>query len=122
MIDALVQRDGKRWIYPGKLERVMNVMRKVVRGLCHKYDEPIVVTDDQVYVDILTFALPPGFEDALNEKYRVENVVTVRGQIIDPDYKPDGDSPVDLHSVWHIEFCELPFVAAVTAGPHPPLP
>ena len=52
--------DGERhMIYPAKDERVLRIVRKVVRGLCHHHKLLSPVHDGQVMADIQRFLVPP---------------------------------------------------------------
>lgn len=53
----VIIEDKQRWkICPGKDERVMRVIRKIIRGLSHFHGVESAVQDDRVWADVLTFA------------------------------------------------------------------
>jgi len=55
-----VQVDGtERWvIYPARDERILRVVRKVVRGLAYYHRLGPVVSDERVFTDVLRYPIP----------------------------------------------------------------
>ncbi len=54
--------EGERhMVYPGQDARVMRIVRKVVRGLCHYHGLGSPVSDGRVSADVLKYMVPPEF-------------------------------------------------------------
>jgi len=49
-------------IYPARDERVLRVVRKIVRGLSHFHGVETAVPESRVTADIMRFLLPEGME------------------------------------------------------------
>ena len=65
-----VQVDGARRliIYPGRDERVLRVVRKIIRGLSFWLGK--VVSDNQVWTDVMKFKIPSEFVDSIEFQHR----------------------------------------------------
>jgi hypothetical protein len=89
---------GERWaVYPGKDERVMRIVRKVIRGLCHYHRIMSPVSDQRVWADVLRYRVPPEFLNEMEYHHREKDIAKYRYQILD-------DPPI--HSAWLITFFE----------------
>jgi hypothetical protein len=88
--------DGDRhMIYPAKDERVTRVVRKIVRGLCHRHNLTSPVLDAQVLVDVHRFAIPPKFLDEMTRGNTDEDVLKYQFGLIEDR---------DIHSGWLLTF------------------
>ena len=97
------QRRSK--IYPAKDERVMRVVRKIIRGLCHHHKLFPHVLDDQVWADIQRFEVPSDFLDEMPSRHVEADIFKYRYGVIDDP---------DMHSGWLLHFFErTPFFAVV---------
>jgi hypothetical protein len=89
---------GEQWaVYPGKDERVMRVVRKVIRGLCHYHRIMSPVSDQRVWADVLRYRVPPEFLSEMEYHHREKDIAEYRYQILD-------EPPI--HSAWLITFFE----------------
>jgi hypothetical protein len=54
--------EGQRhMIYPAKDDRVLRIVRKIVRGVCHHHGLVLPVQESQVLADIQRFEVPSKF-------------------------------------------------------------
>jgi len=87
---------GDRYaVYPGEDERVMRVVRKVIRGLCayHRIMSP--VSDRRVWADVLKYEVPLEFRESMQYDQREKEIVEYRYQVL--------DDPL-IHSAWLLTF------------------
>ena len=88
--------DGDRhMIYPAQDERVLRVVRKTVRGLCHHHGLLSPVLDGQVLVDIHKFVIPPEFLAEMTVGYTEPDVLEYRFGLIDEP---------EIHSGWLLTY------------------
>jgi hypothetical protein len=99
-------------VYPARDARVMNVIRKIVRGLCHYHHLGTAICDRRVCANVQLFEVPDLFRPefvnhSLGDHFCRYSYVDIREM---------GDG--DLHSVWSIEFFgRTRFFGLVTADP-----
>lgn len=94
---AIQTAEGRRhMIFPGRDPRVMRVVRKVVRGLCHHHGLLSPVADDQVWADVQRFDIQPDFLEDMSLHHADPDVVEYRMATL-------PDDP-DIHSVWLFTF------------------
>jgi len=98
--------DGRRYkIYPGKDERVLRVVRKIIRGLCYYHNVMFPVSDERIWVDILKYVVPQEFLDQMKNHHRERDIAEYRYQVLNEN---------EIHSVWLITFFErVTFIGAV---------
>ena len=102
-----VQVDGARRliIYPGRDERVLRVVRKIIRGLSFFHGLGKVVSDNQVWTDVMKFKIPSEFADSIEFQHREPDIF---------QYWFESYSEGELRSVWLLKFYErTSFIAAV---------
>jgi len=88
--------EGTRYmIFPADVSRVLRVVRKVVRGLCHYHQVLSPVFDHQVWVDTLRYQAPPGYLETMEYHHREPDIAEYWYQIFDED---------EIHSAWIISF------------------
>jgi hypothetical protein len=104
--------DGPRWmIYPGRDERVVRVLKKIIRGLCHYHGVATAVPEAHVWADVLKYAIPDELLASVTFMHREPDIIQYWYEAYD-----DGG---DLCSVWYLRFFErTPFVGAVLRGPY----
>jgi hypothetical protein len=66
---------GRHRIYPAKDERILRVLRKIVRGLLHYHEIETAVADDGLSVDVLTYAIPEGFIKPSEWHHRERDII-----------------------------------------------
>jgi hypothetical protein len=95
-IEPIQTPDGERhMIYPAKDERVLRIVRKIVRGLCHHHNLLSPVLDDQVLADIQRFEVPDEFLAEMTAAHAEEDVLQYRYGIVDEP---------EIHSGWILNF------------------
>ncbi len=77
-----VANSERYMIFPGEDDRVMRVVRKIIRGLCsyHKVMSP--VSDKQVWADILKYVVPQELLNQLTSYHREQDIVEYRYQVM----------------------------------------
>jgi len=92
--------DGPRHrVYPGRDQRVMLVVRKIIRGLCHKEGVATAVDDRRVGAVVMVYNIPEEFRREMtwrqlgNEFFRYGFAVL-------------NDSEYGIHSAWSLTFFE----------------
>lgn len=108
MKPVVVEGKQRHKLYPGKDVRVMRVVRKIIRGLCHFHGMLPFVTDQRVWADVQTVAIPPQFLSEMAQFERGPDVFSYRcAQLND----------MGIHSVWQLTiYGRLPFFGFVTAS------
>jgi hypothetical protein len=86
-------------VYPGRDPRVMLVVRKIIRGLCHSEGAATAVDDRRVWADVMVHRLP--------EEYRGEMTWRQVGdQFFRYGFAVQNEAEYDVHSVWSLTFFE----------------
>jgi hypothetical protein len=98
MVSVEVSGVQRHKLYPMQDDRVVRVLKRIVRGLCYKHGLGSRITEEQVFVDVLRYAIPPAFQtefkrESLDDAFCWYEYSDRRG-------KDDGE----FHSVWVIEF------------------
>lgn len=94
-----VEVDGQDrfMIYPGKDKRVVRVIQKIVRGLCHYHNVDTSVDERRVFVDILKHKIPDVFLENMPILHREADIFQYRYAIL---------NNLGIHSVWIVTFFE----------------
>jgi hypothetical protein len=88
--------EGDRYmIYPAKDERVLRVVRKIVRGLCHYHRLLSPVPDEQVLADIQQFEFSREILAETISGHAEEDVLQYRFGVVDEP---------EIHSGWFLRF------------------
>jgi len=97
---------GERWkVFPGRDERVMRVIRKIVRGLSHFHGIESAVSEERVWADVLKYRIPDELLESVTFWHRELDILQYWYEVRD-------DATVE--SLWFLNFFERrPFVAAV---------
>lgn len=106
LIESVQVSGAKRlMIYPARDERVLRVVRKVVRGLAYFHGLGTIASDQRVWTDILKYRFPDDLLESVTFHHREPDVF----QYWFEAYK-DGE----ISSVWFLRFFETrEFIAAV---------
>lgn len=95
-IEPIQTPDGeKHMIFPAKDERVLRIVRKIVRGLCHHHNLLSPVFDGQVFADIQRFHVPDEFLVEMTAAHAEEDVLQYRYGLVDEP---------EIHSGWILNF------------------
>jgi len=93
-------------VYPARDRRVMRIIRKITRGLCHHHGVMSPVEDQQVIADVLKFTIQPEFMEEMAYHHLEKDVFEYR-------YKVIGGP--EIHSAWLLTIFERrTFIAMVT--------
>ncbi len=104
-----VQVDGgpRYMVFPANDERVMRIVRKVVRGLCHFHGFLPPVGDHRVRCDVLRFEVPEEMLSAMHYSHSEEDIFRYRYALLDD---------AALHSCWLLTFFQRThFIAGIVA-------
>jgi hypothetical protein len=106
LMEPVVVEGQERWkIYPARDDRVLRVVRKVVRGLSYHHGVEAAVADTRITADVLRYAIPPGCFDDQLAQHRESDIC--RYWFID-------EASDDVRSTWLITFFDrVTFVAWV---------
>jgi hypothetical protein len=95
-------------IFPGRDERVVRIVRKVIRGLSYHHALRWPLSDRQVWVDIQKFVVPPEFDAEMTKAHLDADVFEYRYAVIDDQH---------FHSCWVLRFFgRTPFFGIVYAN------
>ena len=103
-----VEIDGKarHKVYPGQDDRVIRIVKKVVRGLCHYHRVMSAVSERRVWVDVLKYQVPEEFLSEMAYEHREQDIAEYRYRVL----RESG-----IHSAWLITFFQrITFVAMVS--------
>jgi hypothetical protein len=103
-----VEIDGKarHKVYPGQDDRVIRIVKKVVRGLCHYHRVMSAVSERRVWVDVLKYQVPEEFLSEMAYEHREQDIAEYRYRVL----RESG-----IHSAWLITFFQrITFVAIVS--------
>jgi hypothetical protein len=98
MMNLIKTQEGERhMIFPAKDERVMRVIKKVVRGLCHYHKVLTPVSETRVWVDVLKYIVPLAFLDEMSIHHREQDIFEYRYRVLNEE---------GIHSAWLLTFFE----------------
>ncbi len=96
-------------IYPGQDKRVIRVVCKIVRGLCHFHRVATAVAERRVWADVLKYKIPNEFLEIMPILHREPDVFQYRYAVL---------NDVGIRSVWLLTFLErTTFICGVTSEP-----
>ena len=96
-------------VYPGQDQRVIRVVKKVVRGLSHYHRIMSAVPESLVWVDVMKYRVPEQFLNEMIYHHREPDIAEYR-------YAVSADQ--DIQSFWLITFFErVIFIGAVGWSP-----
>jgi hypothetical protein len=99
---------GRRYmVFPGKDQRVVRVLKKIIRGLCYHHQVMLPpISDQQIWVDVLDYVVPQQFLDEMEHHHREADIIKYSFQVMN---EPDMDS------AWLLTFFERrSFIAIVS--------
>jgi hypothetical protein len=105
LVPVLTDSGPRHMIYPGRDDRVMKIVRKVIRGLCHHHGLLSPVLDSQVWADIQQFEVPEEFLADCTAVHAERDILEYRYALL---------NEVGLHSFWILKFFgRTPFYGSV---------
>jgi len=92
-----VNIDGQKrnMVYPGDDQRVVRIIRKIIRGLSYYHGLVTPIAEDNIFVDVLKFEIPEEILEEIECHHRDKDIVEYRYQVFDQ---------LDFHSGWLITF------------------
>lgn len=95
LVPVATSEGDRHMIFPARDERVLRIVRKTVRGLCHHHGVLSPVRDAQVHADIDQFVVPPEFLADLTRGDSEGDVLEYRFGLIDEP---------EIHSGWLLTY------------------
>lgn len=84
-------------IFPAEDERVLRVVRKIIRGLSHFHNLETAVPDNRVWADVLRYEIPPEYLATMESHDRDPNIVSYK-------FNPLNEPGIEIQSAWVIKF------------------
>ena len=103
-----VEMDGetRHNVYPGQEERVVRIVKKVIRGLCHYHHVMSPVSEKRVWVDVPKYQIPGEFLSQMAYEHREQDIAEYRYQVL---------HEYGIHSAWIITFFQrITFIGIVS--------
>jgi hypothetical protein len=94
MVPVETPEGPRHMVYPARDERVMRIVRKVIRGLSRHHELPWPVQDGQIFADVQRFEAPPEIVGTMTSAHAEEDVLQYQFASADPD----------MHSLWLLRF------------------
>jgi hypothetical protein len=104
----VIMDDGssRHMVYPGEDQRVLRVVKKVVRGLCYYHNVVWPISDNRVWVDVIKYVIPKSLFDQMNYHHREQDIAEYRYQVLNDH---------EINSAWLITFFQrITFVGLVS--------
>jgi len=104
----------RHMIYPGQDYRVLRIVKKIVRGLCHYHGVMSAVSEKRVWADVLKYTILEEFLSQMGYEHREQDIAEYRYQAI---------REYGIDSAWLITFFQcVTFVGIVTCAEDGSLP
>ena len=103
-----VEMDGetRHKVYPGQDERVVRIVKKAIRGLCHYHHVLSPVREKRVWVDVHKYPIPGAFLSEMAYEHREQDIAEYRYQVLHES---------GIHSAWIITFFQrIAFIGIVS--------
>jgi len=105
---AMTDGNLRHKVFTGKDERIIRVIKKVVRGLCQYHNIIWPISDQRVWVDILKYQVPTNLLNQMQYHHREQDIAEYHYQIF-------NDS--EINSAWLITFFQrVTFIGLVTTS------
>lgn len=109
LVSVTIEGQERKMIYPGRDERVIRVVKKIVRGLSHHHEIESPVEESRIWADVLKVPIP---EDI---------IASGTFNHCEPDifrYWFENRQSGDIRSVWRLTFFNrVDFIAVVQTSP-----
>ena len=107
MRPVVVKGAERHMIYPAEDDRILRVIRKIIRGLAYYHQLFQFVPDDKVWVDVQRYLIPDQLMRGMTYHHREADIAEYWYEIIEDR---------QFHSVWLLRFFEAPsFVGTIHA-------
>jgi hypothetical protein len=103
-----VEIDGneRHMVYPGQDDRVLRIVKKIIRGLCHYHGVMSAVSEKRVWADIVKYQIQEEFLSEMAYEHREQDIAEYRYQIL---------LEYGIDSAWLITFFQrIAFVGMVS--------
>ena len=78
-----IEGNNRHMVYPGKDIRVLRIVKKIIRGLCHYHGVKMsAVSEKRVWADIFQYQIPEELLSEMIYENREQDIVEYRYQII----------------------------------------
>jgi hypothetical protein len=109
-----IEGNDRHMVYPGKDERVLRIIKKIIRGLCHYHGIISAVSEKRVWSDILKYRIPEEFLSEMAYEHREQDIAEYRYQVV---------REYGIDSAWIITFFQkVTFVGIVSVSEDGSLP
>ncbi|MBN2285976.1 MAG: hypothetical protein JXI43_05980 [Tissierellales bacterium] len=101
-----IEGNDRQMVYPGQDERVLRIIKKIIRGLCHYHGVISAVSEKRIWADILKYKIPEEFLPEMAYEHREQDIAEYRYQIL---------HEYGINSAWLITFFQrVNFVGTVS--------
>ncbi len=109
-----IEGNDRHMVCPGQDDRILRIIKKIIRGLCHHHGVMSAVTEGRVWADILKYQIPEEFLSEMAYEHREQDIVEYRYKVL----RADG-----IDSVWVITFFQnVTFIGIVSMSEDGSLP
>lgn len=109
-----IERNDRHMVYPGQDGRVLRIVKKIIRGLCHHHGVMSAVPEKRVWADILKYQIPEEFLSEMAYDHREQDIAEYRYQVV---------REYGIDSAWIITFFQrVTFVGTVSVSEDGSLP
>lgn len=93
-------------VYPAQDDRVVRIVKKIIRGLCHHHRVMSAVSEGRVWIDILKYPIPDDFLSQMTYDHREQDIAEYQYQVL---------CESGIHSAWLITFFQrVTFIGMVS--------
>jgi hypothetical protein len=109
-----IDGNNRQMVYPGQDDRVLRIVRKIIRGLCHHHGVMSAVSEKRIWADILKYQIPKEFLSEMACEHREQDIAEYRYQVL---------RECGIDSAWLITFFQrVTFVGVVSLSEDGSLP
>jgi hypothetical protein len=69
-----IDGNNRQMVYPGQDDRVLRIVRKIIRGLCHHHGVMSAVSEKRIWADILKYQIPKEFLSEMACEHREQDI------------------------------------------------
>jgi hypothetical protein len=106
MVPVKVSGEDRHMIFPGRDERVLRVVRKIVRGLAYHHGLGTAISDHRVWTDVLKYPIQSGLLESITLRRPEHDIF---------QYWFEECIDDEISSIWYLTFFEKRiFVASIS--------
>lgn len=99
MVPIKTENGNRHVIYPAKDPKVMVVIKKIIRGLCHYHKIEASISENRVWADVLKYRIPSAlFKDMKSFDLGIK--------LLQYGYKVTMNNDPEINSYWYFKFYE----------------